>query len=146
MYLYKCKMHVRRVESLSFIWSHNFRFSMSLSLSPNSLMEIKVCTDLGPIVYCFWYVVVQILISTVMGKIQNILLMNKECIKCFWNEAVVWICIKNHPGPWKSKIEHIMNNCSCHFWYFLYCSQCKWLESRIWTSQTNGFSLEELMC
>jgi hypothetical protein len=71
-------------------------------------MEIKVCTDLGPIVYCFWCLVVQSLMSTVMGKIQNILLMNKECIKCFWNEAVVWFCIKNHPGPWKSKIEHIM--------------------------------------
>jgi hypothetical protein len=31
MYLYKCKMHVRRVESLSFIWSHNSGDSNSSS-------------------------------------------------------------------------------------------------------------------
>ena len=45
MYLYKCKMHVSRVESLSF---HNFRFSMSLSLSPNSLYrQTTDCTEGG---------------------------------------------------------------------------------------------------
>ena len=45
MYLYKCKMHVSRVESF-FIWSHNFRFSMSLSLSPNSLYhQTTDCTE-----------------------------------------------------------------------------------------------------
>ena len=38
MYLHKCKMHVTMSVELKvylFIWSHNFRFSMSLSLSPN---------------------------------------------------------------------------------------------------------------
>ena len=40
MYLYKCKMHV--------IWSHNFRFSMSLSLSPNSFYRLTTdCTEGG---------------------------------------------------------------------------------------------------
>ena len=44
MYLYKCKMHVSRVES----WSPNFRFSMSLSLSPNSLYrQTTDCTEGG---------------------------------------------------------------------------------------------------
>jgi hypothetical protein len=37
MYLYKCKMQV--------IWSHNFRFSISLSLSPNLLYrQTNYCT------------------------------------------------------------------------------------------------------
>ena len=38
MYLHKCKMHVTMSAKLKvhlFIWLHNFRFSMSLSLSPN---------------------------------------------------------------------------------------------------------------
>ena len=49
MYLYKCKMHVSRVESLSFhMITHNFRFSMSLSLSPNSLYcQTTDCTEGG---------------------------------------------------------------------------------------------------
>ena len=49
MSLYKCKMYVSRVEtileSLSF---HDFRFSMSLSLSPNSLYrQTTDCTEGG---------------------------------------------------------------------------------------------------
>jgi hypothetical protein len=40
MYLHKCKMHVTMSVELKvylFIWLHNFPFSMSLSLSSNSL-------------------------------------------------------------------------------------------------------------
>jgi hypothetical protein len=51
MYLHKCKMHVTMSVELKvylFIWSHNFRFSMSLSLSPNSLYrQTTDCTEGG---------------------------------------------------------------------------------------------------
>jgi hypothetical protein len=51
MYLHKCKMHVTMLVELKvylFIWSHNFRFSMSLSLSPNSLYrQTTDCTEGG---------------------------------------------------------------------------------------------------
>ena len=51
MYLHKCKMHVIISVELKvylFIWSHNFRFSMSLSLSPNSLYrQTTDCTEGG---------------------------------------------------------------------------------------------------
>jgi hypothetical protein len=52
MYLNKCKMHVTK---LSFIWSHNFRFSMSLSLSPNSLYrQTTDCTQGGGLTREHW--------------------------------------------------------------------------------------------
>jgi hypothetical protein len=51
IYLHKCKMHVTMSVELTvylFIWSHNFRFSMSLSLSPNSLYrQTTDCTEGG---------------------------------------------------------------------------------------------------
>ena len=48
MYLYKCKMHPVELKVYLFIWSHNFRFSMSLSLSPNSLYrQTTDCTEGG---------------------------------------------------------------------------------------------------
>ena len=50
MYFYKCKMHATMLVELKvhlFI-SHNFRFSMSLSLSPNSLYhQTTDCTEGG---------------------------------------------------------------------------------------------------
>jgi hypothetical protein len=49
MYLHKCKMHVTMSVVLKvylFIWLHNFRFLMSLSLSPNSLYhQTTDCTE-----------------------------------------------------------------------------------------------------
>ena len=51
MYLHKCKMHVTMSVELKvylFICPHNFRFSMSLSLSPNSLYrQTTDCTEGG---------------------------------------------------------------------------------------------------
>ena len=51
MYLHKCKMHVTMSVELKvylFIWSHNLRFAMFLSLSPNSLYrQTTDCTEGG---------------------------------------------------------------------------------------------------
>jgi hypothetical protein len=51
MYLHKCKMHVTMSVELKvylFVWSHNFQFSMSLSLLPNSLYrQTTDCTEGG---------------------------------------------------------------------------------------------------
>ena len=51
MYFHKCKMYVTMSVELKvylFIWSHNFLFSMSLSLSPNSLYrQTTGCTEGG---------------------------------------------------------------------------------------------------
>jgi hypothetical protein len=60
MYLHKCKIHVTMSVELKvylFIWSHNFRFSMSLSLSPNSLYrQTTGCTEGGCLTreHCNW--------------------------------------------------------------------------------------------
>jgi hypothetical protein len=95
MYLHKCKMHVTMSVELKvylFIWSHNFRFSMSLSLTPNSLYrQTTDCTEGGGLTreHCiyiflslkFWYIVLNCMFYLFFQFIKN---ETKTKQKLFW--------------------------------------------------------------
>jgi hypothetical protein len=96
MYLYMCKMHHCMSVELKvylFIWSHNFRFSMSLSLSPNSLYrQTTDCTEDGGLtrVHCILYLLRKIIRSYKYIQIVTLYLkhacmqLRYVCIKTQW--------------------------------------------------------------